>query len=203
MHPDRMSAAAPHPRRTTPIPATPRLRSASTIAATVALAGLVAALQPTLASAVLRAVLVLVLVPCALIDLEHRIIPNRITGPAALLALALGLGLSPGAESWQILWALAAGAFLGVAAFVYPAGMGMGDAKLVFVMGLFLGGPVFVALLIALLANVAVGLVLVARRGLRVARKTTLPFAPFLAAGGLCAALVGNALISAYLSLPH
>jgi leader peptidase (prepilin peptidase)/N-methyltransferase len=198
-----MSAAAPHRRRMTPIPATPRLRSASTIAATVALAGLVGALQPTFSTAVLRAVLVLVLVPCALIDLEHRIIPNRITGPAALLALCLGLGLAPGTESWQVVWALAAGGFLGVAAFVYPAGMGMGDAKLVFVMGLFLGGPVLVALFVALLANAAFGLALIGRRGLRGARRTTLPFAPFLAAGGIFAALIGNALISAYLSLPH
>jgi leader peptidase (prepilin peptidase)/N-methyltransferase len=198
-----MSAAAPHRRRMTPIPATPRLRSASTIAATVALAGLVGAQHGRGECRLQRAVLVLVLVPCALIDLEHRIIPNRITGPAALLALCLGLGLAPGTESWQVVWALAAGGFLGVAAFVYPAGMGLGDAKLVFVMGLFLGGPVLVALFVALLANAAFGLALIGRRGLRGARRTTLPFAPFLAAGGIFAALIGNALISAYLSLPH
>jgi leader peptidase (prepilin peptidase)/N-methyltransferase len=158
---------------------------------------------PRRAAVALRAVLVLVLVPCALIDLRHRIIPNRITGPAALLATVLGLGLAPGAEPGKLLWAALAGGFLLIAALVYPAGMGMGDAKLVFVMGLLLGGPVVVALIVALLANTAVGLALIGRRGIRGARRTTLAFAPFLALGGITAALLGSTIIHAYLSLPH
>src|SRR5947209_6670504 len=47
------------------------------------------------AALVLGLVLVAVLVPVALIDLDHRIIPNRITGPAAVLAIALGAALQP------------------------------------------------------------------------------------------------------------
>ncbi|MGH2873031.1 MAG: hypothetical protein ACRDL5_11295, partial [Solirubrobacteraceae bacterium] len=57
-----------------------RLRSAPVIAATVAVAALVAVTQATVGASVLRAVLVALLVPCAVIDLERRVIPNRITG---------------------------------------------------------------------------------------------------------------------------
>ena len=78
-----------------------------------------------------------------------------------------------------------------VASLVNPAGMGMGDAKLVAVMGLYLGAPVIVGLLVAMLASVATGLVIARRRGVRAARKTTLPFGPYLLLGGVVAALVG------------
>jgi leader peptidase (prepilin peptidase)/N-methyltransferase len=201
--PPSAAATLPSPTARRALPHTPSLRRPPVLGVTVALAATVGALQPTVPTAVLRAVLVLVLVPCALIDVQHRIIPNRITGPAALVAIALGLGLAPGAEPGRLLWAALAGGFLLIAALVYPAGMGMGDAKLVFVMGLFLGAPVVVALFIALLANSAVGLALIGRRGIKGARGTTLPFAPFLAAGGIAAALAGSTIIHAYLSVPH
>lgn len=159
----------------------------------------VGAAQGSVAEAVLRGVLVLVLVACAATDLERRIIPNRITGPAALLGLALGLALDPAGEPKRLLWAAIAGGFLLIAALVNPAGLGMGDAKLMAVMGLYLGPAVLVALLFALLSSLAVGVVIAARRGVRAARKTALPFGPYLAAGGVLAALVGNALVHLYL----
>ncbi len=147
----------------------------------------------------LRGTLVLVLVPCALIDLERRIIPNRITGPAALLALALGLALDPGGEPKRLLWAAIAGGFLLIASLANPAGMGMGDVKLLAVMGLYLGRPVVLALLFALLASLLTGVVIARRRGVRAARKTHLPLGPYLAFGGVVAALLGDQLVRAYL----
>ena len=148
----------------------------------------------------LRGVLVLVLVPCALIDIDRRIIPNRITGPAALVGLAsLGLALDPAGEPKRLLWAGIAGGFLLVAALVNPAGLGMGDVKLLAVMGLYLGPAVIVALLFALLGSLGVGVVIARRVGVRAARKTQLPLGPFLAAGGIVAALVGDPLIHTYL----
>jgi leader peptidase (prepilin peptidase)/N-methyltransferase len=176
-----------------------RLRSPVVIVATLLLAAAVAAVQTSAANAVLRGVLVLVLVPCAVIDLERRIIPNRITGPAALLGLALGLALDPGGEPKRLLWAGVAGGFLFLAALVNPAGMGMGDVKLLGVMGLYLGRPVIIALFCALLASTATGLVIARRHGVRAARKTALPLGPYLALGGVVAALVGDPLIHAYL----
>jgi leader peptidase (prepilin peptidase)/N-methyltransferase len=157
----------------------------------VVVAAGVAAAQSSVTNAVLRGVLMLVLVACAVTDLEQRRIPNRITGPAALLALALGLALDAHGEPRRLLWAALAGGFLMIAALINPAGMGMGDAKLVAVMGLYLGAPVIVALLVAMLASVVTGLVIARRRGVRAARKTTLPFGPYLLLGGVVAALIG------------
>src|SRR6185312_15674641 len=77
----------------------------------VALAGVVAAVQSSVADSVLRGLMVLALVPCAAIDIERRIIPNRITGPGSVLALLAGLALDPGGELSRVLWALAAGGF--------------------------------------------------------------------------------------------
>jgi leader peptidase (prepilin peptidase) / N-methyltransferase len=176
-----------------------RLRSPLVILGTLLLAAAVAAAQDSVTNAVLRGVLVLVLVPCAVIDLERRIIPNRITGPAALLALAMGLALDPGGEAQRLLWSAIAGGFLMIAALANPAGMGMGDVKLLGVMGLYLGRAVVVALLCALLASLLTGLIIARRRGVREARKTQLPLGPYLALGGVIAALVGDPLIHAYL----
>jgi len=74
--------------------------------------------------------LVLLVVPAAMIDLEHRIIPNRITAPGAVLALAIGTGLDPSGEPTRLIAGAAAAGFLLIAALAYPGGMGMGDVKL-------------------------------------------------------------------------
>jgi leader peptidase (prepilin peptidase) / N-methyltransferase len=180
-----------------------RLRSPVVIGATALLTVAVAALQDSVAAAVLRGLLILVLVPCALIDLEQRIIPNRITGPAALTALVMGLALDAGGEPRRLLWAAIAGGFILITALAYPAGMGMGDVKLLGVMGLCLGRPVILALVVALLGNVLTGVLIAGRKGVKEARKTALPFGPYLAVGGVVAAFVGDPLMHAYLSLMH
>jgi leader peptidase (prepilin peptidase)/N-methyltransferase len=176
-----------------------RWRSAPVIAGTLALAAVVAVTQSSVSASVLRAALVLLVVPCALIDLERRIIPNRITGPGALLALAIGLALDPSGEPKRILWAAIAGGFLLIASLLSPSGMGMGDVKLLGLMGLLLGPPVIVALLVALLGNVLGAVVMSSRRGVKAALKSYIPFGPYLAVGGIFAALVGDAIIHLYL----
>jgi leader peptidase (prepilin peptidase)/N-methyltransferase len=142
-----------------------RLRSSAVIAGSVLLTVGVAAAQGSATNAVLRGGLMLVLVPCGLIDLERRIIPNRITAPAALLGLALGLALDPAGEPERLLSAALAGGFLLVASLANPGGLGMGDAKLLAVMGLFLGPAVLIALLVALLSSLGAGVVVVRRVG--------------------------------------
>jgi leader peptidase (prepilin peptidase)/N-methyltransferase len=168
-------------------------------AGTAVLVGLVALVHaddgPRLA---LGVVLVLLLVPMALIDLDHRIIPNRLTGPGALLAVALGTALDPAGEVGRLLAGLGAGGFFLLAAIASPGGMGMGDVKLAGVLGLFLGPPVAVALLVALVAGVAVGAAIIAARGAAAGRKTAVPFGPFLALGGVVALLAGDPLLAAY-----
>jgi len=148
---------------------------------------------------VLGLVLVAFLVPLTLIDLELRLLPNRLTGPAAAIAIALGVVLDPGGEIERLIAAMVAGAFFFVAWYVRPGGMGFGDVKLVAVLGLFLGPSVAVALLIALSCGVLVGGVIVRRLGLAAGRKQAVPFGPFLALGGVVAVLVGDPIFDAYL----
>jgi leader peptidase (prepilin peptidase) / N-methyltransferase len=144
--------------------------------------------------------LVAVLVPVALIDLDHRIIPNKILLPAAILAIALGLALKPAHVPEQLLAGAAAGGFLLIFVLAYPRGMGMGDVKLAAVLGLYLGRSVAVAVLAGVLIGTIVGVIVMARLGVQRGRKTAIPFGPFLAAGAVIALLAGPALIHWYLT---
>jgi leader peptidase (prepilin peptidase)/N-methyltransferase len=142
--------------------------------------------------------LILIVVPAALIDLEHRIIPNRLTMLGAIVAIVLGTALDPAGEPERLIAGIAAGGFLLLAALAYPGGMGMGDVKLAGVMGLFLGLAVAPAILIALLAGVLYGALVIAREGARAGRKTAVPFGPFLALGAIVAIYAGQPLIDLY-----
>ncbi|HEV3320007.1 MAG TPA: prepilin peptidase [Solirubrobacteraceae bacterium] len=152
----------------------------------------------TAAGIALSLALILIVVPAALIDLEHRIIPNRLTLLGAILALVLGTLLDPAGEPERLIAGLAAGGFLLLAALAYPGGMGMGDVKLAAVMGLFLGRAVAPAILIALLAGVLFGALVIARHGAHEGRKTAVPFGPFLAVGAIVAVYAGQPLIDLY-----
>ena len=141
--------------------------------------------------------LVLTLVAAAETDLEHKIIPNRLVAPAAVAAVVLWAIADQGRLPENLIAGAAAGGFLLVAAVAYPAGMGMGDVKLAAVMGIFLGKSVAPALFIGFAAGAIVGIGMIAVRGAK-ARKQGVPFAPFLAFGGVVALLWGPAIIDWY-----
>jgi leader peptidase (prepilin peptidase)/N-methyltransferase len=148
---------------------------------------------------VLGLVLVAFLVPIALIDADHRIIPNKLTLPAAVLAVVLGTVLDPGGEVERLIAGVAAGAVLAVPSLLHPKGMGMGDAKLVAVLGLFLGSAVAPAFFVAFAVGTAVGMAIMIRKGMSAGRKTAVPFGPFLAIGGVVGVLAGSQLVQLYL----
>jgi leader peptidase (prepilin peptidase)/N-methyltransferase len=166
--------------------------------ATGVLFALVVATQDEALRVALGLLLVTTLVPVTLIDLDTRLIPNRITLPAAVAALAAGLLLDIEFVPEQLIAGAAAFAFFFLAALLYPRGMGMGDVKLAGVLGLYLGRAVAPAIFLALIAGVVVGLVIMARVGQAQGRKTAVPFGPFLALGGLVAFFWGDALVDAY-----
>jgi leader peptidase (prepilin peptidase)/N-methyltransferase len=143
--------------------------------------------------------LVVALVPIALIDLDHRIIPNKLTLPAAVAAIAIGIATAPSLLAEQLIAGTAAAAFLLVFVLAYPRGMGMGDVKLAGVLGLFLGRSVAVAILAGVLAGTVVGIFVMSRVGVTQGRKTAVPFGPFLALGGVIALFVGPAVVHWYL----
>jgi leader peptidase (prepilin peptidase)/N-methyltransferase len=78
--------------------------------------------------------------------------------------------------------------------------MGMGDVKLAAVMGFFLGRAVAPALLIGFFLGAVAGGAIMAARGVK-ARKQAIPFAPFLALGGLVGQLFGSDLVNWYLDI--
>ena len=138
------------------------------------------------------------LVAVSATDLERRIVPNRVVLPAAAAVLVLNLIWHP-----SVVWPIAglgAALFFFLAALAYPRGMGMGDVKLALLIGVAVGKPTPVALFLALVLALVPSLVLFARHG-TAARKMTLPFAPFLALGGLIGLFAGHAILHWYLGL--
>jgi leader peptidase (prepilin peptidase)/N-methyltransferase len=148
---------------------------------------------------VLGLLLIAVLVPVALIDLETRLIPNRLTLPAAVAALVAGALTRPSGLPEQLIAGAAAAGFLLIFLLAYPRGMGMGDVKLAGVLGLFLGRSVGVAILSGTLIGALAGMVVMARVGVSTGRKAAVPFGPFLAIGGLIALFAGPAITHWYL----
>jgi leader peptidase (prepilin peptidase)/N-methyltransferase len=172
-----------------------RLRAAAVLVWIVLAVACLLALEP-FATALVGALGCGVLVAVTVTDLERRVIPNRIVVPALVAALAVQTLRDPSVE-W-IAAALGAGTFFLVFALVYPAGLGMGDVKLAAFLGAWLGRDVVVALFAGsiLAAIPAIGVLVVHGSA---GRKIGLPFAPFLAAGGVVALFVGEKMLDAWL----
>jgi leader peptidase (prepilin peptidase)/N-methyltransferase len=124
-------------------------------------------------------------------DLRSRLIPDAALIAATLAALALVGASDPGSLPARGLASAAAGAFLLAGALLRPGGMGLGDVKLAAVLGLYLGPWIVLALLVAFLAGSLAGGALLVLHGWG-ARSRTIPFAPFLALGGLAAMAVAQ-----------
>jgi leader peptidase (prepilin peptidase)/N-methyltransferase len=143
--------------------------------------------------------LISTLVIVANADLDQRVVPNKVIVPALILGVAAQLFAVP--DQW-VTWtaaALIAFSAMFLVALVYPAGMGMGDVKLAAVLGLYLGRAVAPAMLIAFLTGTLVGLIVMARSGVAEGRKTALPFAPFMAIGGVVGLFWGEQMVQWYL----
>jgi leader peptidase (prepilin peptidase)/N-methyltransferase len=152
------------------------------------------------------------LLALAMIDYDHMILPDVLTWPGIVLGILLQ-PLVPWARLWDGPWGAVAGAVLGallgsgvlLAVWVawylwrHEEGMGLGDVKMLALIGAFLGWQgVLVALFFAALLGAVVGLTLMAVRGLDF--KAKLPFGVFLALGGLIALFAGDPLVRAYLA---
>jgi leader peptidase (prepilin peptidase) / N-methyltransferase len=150
------------------------------------------------AEAVIGAAGCAVLAAVTATDLERRIVPNRIVVPATVVALLAQTLREPGV-AW-LLACLAGGGVLFLAALAYPAGMGLGDVKLAAFLGAWLGWDVFAALFVGILAALVPAVVILAKHG-RAGRKVGIPFAPFLALGGVVAFFAGEPLLDWYLGI--
>jgi leader peptidase (prepilin peptidase)/N-methyltransferase len=137
------------------------------------------------------------LIALAAIDLDHRLLPNKIVYPLAAYGVVATLLVDRADLAENLIAGAGAFTFLFLAVLAYPRGMGMGDVKLAGAMGIYLGLSVIPALLIAFLAGSVVGLTMIAREGAS-ARKKAVPFGVFLALGGIVAVLAGPELIDLY-----
>ena len=151
-------------------------------------------------------VLTAALVALSAVDLERYLIPNRILYPALFLSAALLVGAAAVDGAWTDLRDAAIGgavawSLLFLIHLVSPRGMGFGDVRLAGLIGLHLGwlsvGHVFVGLFAGFAVAAVAGVALIAT-GVR-SRKDRIPFGPFLAAGGLVAVFVGEAVLDWYL----
>lgn len=149
-----------------------------------------------------RLVLASALIVLFAIDLEHRILPNEITLSGIAAGLIFSLWLPP---YWRasVTGAVAGGGILLAIAWAYrrvrgAEGLGMGDVKMLAMIGAFLGWKLMlVTLVLASVAGSIVGLAMMAAK--KGTLQYALPFGTFLAAGALAASLVGQPLLDWYL----
>ena len=155
-------------------------------------------LTPLLAARLLFACAMIVLFA---IDLRHYILPDAITLPGIVVGFALSFVLPPG---WlaSLIGMLAGGGVLFAIAEAYfrlrgIEGLGMGDVKMLAMIGAFLGWQLMLlTLVLASFAGSLLGLALIASG--RGSMKLKLPFGTFLAVGALVAAVVGEPILEWY-----
>jgi leader peptidase (prepilin peptidase)/N-methyltransferase len=139
-----------------------------------------------------------ILLTAAVIDYQHKIIPDELIITGCVLGLPL-VFLS-GSLVDGLIGFLVAGLFFLFLAVGSNGGMGGGDIKLSALMGLFLGCPViFVAVFSTFLFGGLWGIVLMLLKGKGL--KDAVPFGPFLAIGGVLAAFYTDPIIKWYLDV--
>jgi leader peptidase (prepilin peptidase)/N-methyltransferase len=150
-------------------------------------------------------VVVATLIALSAIDLRLLILPNRILLPMTGAAVALfGMATIIDGDVDQLTRALAcaAGAFLVFFALhvAAPSGMGFGDVKLAFLLGLTLGwssvAETIVGFMLGFVLGAVIGVGLIAA-GIRT-RKQPVPFGPFLAAGTIISIFVGDVIVDLF-----
>ncbi len=144
-------------------------------------------------------VLISVLVALAGTDLEHRLLPNAIVAPAAVVGLALSAARDPGGWWVYLVSAVAVAAGLFALALAYPGGMGMGDVKMGGMLGAFLGSYAALAVFVGALVGAVVGGVLMVTGAIQ--RRSALPFGVFLALAGVFTLFLGQEMWGWYLRL--
>lgn len=130
------------------------------------------------------------LVALAAIDAKHKLLPNAIIFPATLAVGLIVAASAPGSFLTHLAAAGALGGFFFLFGIIFAGSLGMGDAKLGFLLGLALGKQTFGAALVAFAGLLVAALYVLATRGVN-ARKDAIPFGPFLAVGGIVAFFLG------------
>jgi len=142
------------------------------------------------------------------IDLEHKLILNKIVYPAMVVAVIVSIFL-PQSGIIPLPWPEAVNGIIGggvgfvfllIPALIYRGGMGWGDVKMAALIGLITGFPlVFVSLLMGvILGGLVAGILLLLKKK---KRKEPIPFGPFLAVATIVTLLWGSNILNWYLGL--
>lgn len=138
------------------------------------------------------------LILAAFIDMEHGIIPDRIS----ITGIIIGLLFSPLTVGFtsSLSGALLFGGVFFLAAFISQGGVGGGDIKLAAAIGAFIGWPgAVLAFILSSLLGATWALILLLSK--KADRKTAIKFGPFLALGGWAAFVWGTQIINFYMTL--
>jgi len=138
-----------------------------------------------------------VLVALSVIDVEHRVVPNRLVMPAALVALVAHTSADP-SPAW-LAWALIAASGVFLVSLAYPMGRGMGEVKLALLLGAVLGASVSVGLMIGFFAALVRAVVVISRHRAS-APKMGVALVPFLSFGAVLALFLGGTILDASLA---
>ncbi len=147
-------------------------------------------------------------VALTMIDIDHKRLPDKIVLPSWVVVAGLLTIATIASGDWGALARAGIGAaglftLYFTLAFSYPAGMGMGDVKLAFILGAVLGylswSTFAVGAFGGFLLGSLGGIVLLATR--RGSRKSQIPFGPYMIAGALLAIFVAHPVAQAYLHL--
>jgi leader peptidase (prepilin peptidase)/N-methyltransferase len=151
------------------------------------------------------ALLLSTLIVVTFIDLDHQIIPNEITFPGMPLGLIAAATVLPISWLESLIGLLCGGGLLFFVVWISPyifgrEGMGMGDVKLLGMLGAFLGWKAtLLTLLLGAFSGAIVGLTLILTKLIK--RSEPIPFGPFLALGAVLALFLGDGLIEWYTGL--
>lgn len=177
-------------------------------------AGFIVALVPLtamtmgfgVAGAALWTAVFLVLLLITLIDIRLQMIPDELSVTLAALGIGLIFFGSPSADTWIRHVGSAFGAAIFFAMLIFftrnwggagQGGMGIGDAKLAFALGLVFGWPgILLLIMLAFIIGAMVGVALIAARAKNM--KSALPFGPFLAFAALVVFLFGQNLLESW-----
>ena len=158
-------------------------------------------LHPAVGFTIVRLIFACAMIVLFFIDLEHQILPNVITLPGIVWGLVASCFFPP--YIWSaLLGALLGGGVLWAIAEIYVRvrgieGMGMGDVKMLGMIGAFLGAPLMaLTLVLASFAGALTGVALLASGRGDLQRK--LPFGTFLAAAAVFASLWGQPIVDWY-----
>jgi leader peptidase (prepilin peptidase) / N-methyltransferase len=141
-----------------------------------------------------------ILIIISFIDLNFKIIPNKIVLPFTLIGMALStiiISLENPRRWWlPLAYCIGAFIFMLIIHLIYPKGMGLGDVKLSLMLGAFLVKNVIVGLFLGFLLGSISGLILIISGKKKI--KQEIPFGPFISMGSIIALFAGEYILKWY-----